>query len=322
MKTLYIDCFSGISGDMFIGAMLDAGGDLHLLKEELSKLAINGEYELKRETVVKNGITAVKFDVVLLPLSNENAHEHEHSHEHAHDHSHSHVHTDSHEHTHEHVHTHSHTHTHEHDLSHNHEHSHSHDHSHDHIHNHNHDHHYDHHSHDGHHHHDHRAYKDITRLIEDSILEDKVKQMALSIFRKIGEAESKIHGIPLEHVHFHEVGAVDSIVDIVGAAILIHQLQISKVICSSVPVGMGKIRIDHGIYPVPAPATLEMLKGIPIEQSHIRGELTTPTGAAIVSVLAESFGPLPSLSITSIGYGAGTKTFPEQPNVLRVMIGE
>lgn len=306
MKTLYIDCFSGISGDMFIGALLDAGGDLQLLREELSKLPINGEYELKRETVVKNGITAVKFDVVLQPLSNEDVHANDHSHSHTHDHTHtdehSHNHAHSHEHGHGHTSSHKHTHDHEH-HHHNHDHNHSHDHDHD-------------------HHHEHRAYKEITRLIENSALEDKVKQMALSIFRKIGEAESKIHGIPLQHVHFHEVGAVDSIVDIVGAAILINQLQISKVTCSAVPVGIGKIRIDHGIYPVPAPATLEMLKGIPIEQSHIRAELTTPTGAAIVSVLAESFGPMPSLSITSIGYGAGTKTFLEQPNVLRVMISE
>ncbi|MEK3884735.1 LarC family nickel insertion protein [Paenibacillus sp. PL2-23] len=295
MKTLYIDCFSGISGDMFIGALLDAGGSLSLLQEELNKLQISDEFKLKRDTVVKNGITAVKFDVELLQQANKDAQKHEHSHHH--DHAHSHEHTHSHHH--DHGHSHEHTHSHHHDHGHSHEHTHSH-----------------------HHHHDHRAYKDIVRLIEDSALEDKVKQTALAIFRKIGEAEGKIHGIALEHVHFHEVGAVDSIVDIVGAAILIHQLQISKVVCSAVPVGMGKIRIDHGIYPVPAPATLEMLKGIPIEHSHIRAELTTPTGAAIVAVLGESFGPLPSLKVESIGYGAGTKTFQEQPNVLRVMIGE
>lgn len=286
MKTLYIDCFSGISGDMFIGALLDAGGDLHLLREELNKLHISDEYELKRETVIKNGITAVKFDVVLLNQPSKDAHVHEHAHEHEHSHSHDHAHHHDHDHDHGHLHIH------------------------------------DHHSHHVHHHHEHRAYKDIVRLIEDSALDDKVKQTALSIFRKIGEAEGKIHGIPLERVHFHEVGAVDSIVDIVGGAILIHQLKISKVACSAVPVGIGKIRIDHGIYPVPAPATLEMLKGVPIEQSHIRAELTTPTGAAIVSVLAESFGPMPSLHVESVGYGAGTKTFQEQPNVLRVMIGE
>ncbi|WP_337102172.1 LarC family nickel insertion protein [Paenibacillus sp. YIM B09110] len=296
MKTLYIDCFSGISGDMFIGALLDAGGDLRLLREELNKLHIHDEYELTRENVNKNGITAVKFDVVLQHQADKDAHVHEH--------------------THEHVHSHDHSHTHEHDHSH----DHNHDHDHGHVHPHTHDHHSDHVHH--HHHHEHRAYKDIVRLIEDSALDDKVKQTAFAIFRKIGEAEGKIHGIPLEYVHFHEVGAVDSIVDIVGAAILIHQLQITKVVCSAIPVGIGKIRIDHGIYPVPAPATLEMLKGIPIEQSMIRTELTTPTGAAIAAVLAESFGPLPSLSVEAVGYGAGTKNFQEQPNVLRVMIGQ
>lgn len=151
---------------------------------------------------------------------------------------------------------------------------------------------------------------------------DAVKQTALRIFKKIGEAEGKIHGLPLERVHFHEVGAVDSIIDIVGAAILIHQLSITTVKCAPVPVGVGKIRIDHGIYPVPAPATLEMLKGIPLEQSTIRAELTTPTGAAIAAVLSESFGPMPSFKVEAIGYGAGTKTFPDHPNVLRVVIGE
>ncbi len=128
--------------------------------------------------------------------------------------------------------------------------------------------------------------------------------------------------MPLDKVHFHEVGAVDSIIDIVGAAILIHELKVDVIRSSPVPVGKGKIRIDHGIYPVPAPATLEILKGTPLEQSDIRGELTTPTGAALVSVLAEEYGPIPSMSVSAIGYGAGTKTFAEHPNVLRVMIGE
>ncbi len=176
-----------------------------------------------------------------------------------------------------------------------------------------------HHGHD--HPHDHRSYKEIVRFIEEADFSDEVKDTALKIFRKIGEAEGHIHGLPLEDVHFHEVGAVDSIIDIVGASILIHHLDIQVVTSSPIPVGGGKIRIDHGIYPVPAPATLEILKGIPIEPSELKAELTTPTGAAIVAVLAEQFGPLPSLTVQSIGYGAGTKSFANHPNVLRVILG-
>ncbi|WP_211746144.1 LarC family nickel insertion protein [Paenibacillus sp. Marseille-Q4541] len=306
MKTLYLDCFSGISGDMFIGALIDAGADPIHLREELSKLHIEDEYELKWEKIIKNGITCTKFDVILLEDKKKDAHNHAHRHNDLVD-----GQSDKHE-AHDHGHTHEHSHTHEHhDHRRTHEHAHTNDH-HDHSHTHAHE----------HHHHDHRSYKDIVRLIEAAGLSERVEKTALQIFKKIGEAEGLIHGIPLERVHFHEVGAVDSIIDIVGAAILIHQLGIDTVKSSPVPVGKGKIRIDHGIYPVPAPATLEMLRGIPLEQSDIRAELTTPTGAAIIAVLAEEFGSIPSMNIQSIGYGAGTKTFPDQPNALRVIIGE
>ena len=159
-------------------------------------------------------------------------------------------------------------------------------------------------------------------MIETSELASEIKETALAIFRRIGEAEGRIHHVPLDDVHFHEVGAVDSIVDIVGTAILIHQLGVVSIQSSPIPVGSGTVHIAHGEYPVPAPATLELLKGVPIEQSTVKGELTTPTGAAIVSVLAERFGPLPSMKVTAVGYGAGTKTFPNRPNVLRVVIGE
>lgn len=296
MKTLYLDCFSGISGDMFIGALIDAGADPIYLREELSKLQIEAEYELKWGKTVKNGITCTKFDVLLQNEANISSHGeknallHEHSHTDKHDHAHTHEH-----HSHDHDHSHMHVH-----------HDHSHEHSHTHT----------------HHHHDHRSYKDIVKLIESAGFSDQVKNTALKIFKKIGEAEGLIHGIPLEQVHFHEVGAVDSIIDIVGAAILIHQLEIETVKSSPVPVGKGKIRIDHGIYPVPAPATLEMLKGIPLEQSNISAELTTPTGAGLIAVLVQEFCSLPSMNIQSIGYGAGTKTFPDQPNALRVIIGD
>ncbi|MEF9464291.1 DUF111 family protein [Priestia megaterium] len=273
MRTLYLDCFSGISGDMFIGALIDAGGDSTLLEEELQKLNISEEYKLSWRKVVKNGISSTKFDVELSEIADhkyDDGHQHNHKHE---------------------------------DVDHNHEHEHS-----------------DHHEHS--HHHSHRAYQDIVKLIDGSQLSQKVKETSLNIFRKIGEAEGLIHGISLEKVHFHEVGAVDSIIDIVGASILINKLEIQKIKSSPVCVGAGKVHIDHGIYPIPAPATLEILKGVPLQQSNIKSELTTPTGAAIVSVLSEEFCTVPSMTVQSVGYGAGTKDFEKHPNVLRVIIGE
>lgn len=242
MKVLYFDCFSGISGDMVIGALIDAGGDIVHLENELKKLKMEDEYELKVAKVVKNGITSTKFDVLLT---------------------------------------------------------------------------------DGNHHdHHHRSYKHIVEMIQKAKFSERAEKIALKIFEKIGVAEGKIHGVPLEDVHFHEVGAVDSIIDIVGAAILLDLLNPDSIQSSSVPVGSGKIRIEHGIYPVPAPATLEILRGVPIDASDVKGELATPTGAAIVAALANSFGTMPSMTVEQIGYGAGTKTFSSHPNILRVMIGE
>jgi hypothetical protein len=275
--------------------------------------------------VIKNGITSTKFDVVLVNHEDGHVHTHDHNHDHGHTHSHDHNHEHGHTHTQDHNHDHEHTHNHDHDHDHEHTHSHDHDHNHGHTHSHDHDHDHGHthsHDHSHHHHHDHRSYKDIVRLIEEANFSQQVKDTSLKIFKKIGEAEGHIHGVPLENVHFHEVGAVDSIIDIIGAAILIHQLEISVIKSSPIPVGTGKIRIDHGIYPVPAPATLEILKGIPIEHSEVRFELTTPTGAAIIAVLAEEFCSIPSMKVSSIGYGAGTKTFKDRPNVVRVIIGE
>ncbi|WP_226035401.1 LarC family nickel insertion protein [Aquibacillus saliphilus] len=305
MKTLYFDCFSGVSGDMVIGALLDAGADFNRLEKELKKLDIEEEYKLQQGKVVKNGITSTKFDVV---LNNQN---------HPDNHQHSHVEEGDHKHLHSHEHSHTHTHTHSDEDGH-HQHIHQHEHTH-HIHDAEHSHH---HHHDGHHDHAHRSYQDIVTMIKQAGLTEQVEAMALKIFRKIGEAEGHIHGLPLETVHFHEVGAVDSIVDIVGTAILMNDLEIKIVKSSPVAVGSGKIHIDHGVYPVPAPATLEILKGVPVQHSDLKAELATPTGAAIVAVLTEEFGTIPSMEIKSIGYGAGTKTFPNHPNVLRVIIGE
>jgi pyridinium-3,5-bisthiocarboxylic acid mononucleotide nickel chelatase len=300
MKTLYFDCFSGISGDMVVGALIDAGASPELMVEELMKLGITEEYQLSWKKVIKNGISSVKFDVVMTGQDTNdhlNHHHDHHDHEHHHEHQHSHDHHDHH-HDHDHVNHLDHHHQHDYEL------------------------HHDHHDHKHQHHHGYRNYREIVTMIEAAGFKDSVKQVAVNIFTKIGEAEGKIHGIPLENVHFHEVGAVDSIIDIVGTALLLDQLQVSTIKSSALPVGTGRIRIDHGVYPVPAPATLEILKGVPISQSDISGELVTPTGAAIVSVLAEEFCSIPSMKVHTVGYGAGTKTFKEHPNVLRVIIGE
>jgi hypothetical protein len=272
MKTLYFDCFSGISGDMTIGALLDAGADFERLEAELKKLHLDEEYKLNASLVNKNGITATKFDVILTNdgATDENSHTHEDS-------------LATGEETHE-------------DPYHN---------------------HYHHHV-----HHHYRTYQDIVGLITASELSEKVKGTSLRVFKKIGEAEGKIHGMPLENVHFHEVGAVDSIIDIVGTSILLEQLDIKIVKCAPVPTGSGHIHIAHGVYPVPAPATLEILKGVPLRESELKSELTTPTGAAFAAVLAEAYSDFPAMKVEHIGYGAGTKTFPEHPNVLRVVIGE
>ncbi|MGE0132370.1 MAG: nickel pincer cofactor biosynthesis protein LarC [Blastocatellales bacterium] len=210
---------------------------------------------------------------------------------------------ESHSHSHEHHHEHSHEH-------HHHEHQHSHEHHHEHQHSHE------------HHHHEHRGLSEIKRLIASSNLSETVKQRAQAIFQRIGEAESKIHGIPIETVHFHEVGAIDSIVDIVGACVAFEALKIERIISSPLHVGSGTFKCAHGTYPVPGPATAELLKGVPAYSKDIEGELVTPTGAAIISTLAESYGQMPMMKIEKIGYGAGARDYPKFPNTLRAIIGE
>jgi uncharacterized protein (TIGR00299 family) protein len=170
--------------------------------------------------------------------------------------------------------------------------------------------------------HPHRPLSEIVRLIESSTLSETVKERAQTIFRRLGEAEAKIHGVPIEEIHFHEVGAVDSIVDIVGACVGLEQLGIRKVVSSALHVGSGTFKCAHGTYPVPGPATAELLRQIPFYTGEIRGELVTPTGAAIVSSCATGFGPLPMMRVQRIGYGAGTRKYTDFPNVLRVYLGE
>src|SRR5215510_1349187 len=168
----------------------------------------------------------------------------------------------------------------------------------------------------------HRSLSDIKRIISSSNLSGPIKQRAQTIFQRIGEAESKIHNIPIETVHFHEVGAIDSIVDITGACIAFDALKIERIVSSPLHVGSGVFKCAHGTYPVPGPATAELLKGVPIYSKDVEGELVTPTGAAIISTLAESYGPMPMMKVEKVGYGAGTRDYPKFPNALRAIIGE
>jgi pyridinium-3,5-bisthiocarboxylic acid mononucleotide nickel chelatase len=170
--------------------------------------------------------------------------------------------------------------------------------------------------------HSHRHYTHIKKAIEDSDLYESEKETALRMFEIIAIAEAKIHNSTLEKVHFHEVGGVDSMIDIIGTAIAFRTLDIEKVICSPVATGNGYIKMAHGLFPIPAPATLEILKNTPLRSTDVQGELTTPTGAAIIRTLANEFGNMPSMNVQIIGYGAGSKDFTTHPNVVRFVLGE
>ena len=287
MKTLYLDIFSGISGDMFLGAMIDLGVDPAHLERELAKLGVSG-YHLHATRQTKGAIAGVKFDVHL---------ESDHVHpgptaqpEHGLAHTHEHTHADGSRHVHEHTHApgdpecHAHRHGHAHG----------------------------------------RTAAEIRDLIARCPLSPWVKERALSVFRRVADAEGKIHGKPADEVHFHEVGAVDSIADIVGACLALEALGRPRVLASPVVDGRGWLECAHGRFPVPAPATLEILsaRGIPFSQCEEPHEMVTPTGAALLAEFAESFGPMQGLAIQRVGYGLGTREHQSRPNVLRVVLGE
>jgi uncharacterized protein (TIGR00299 family) protein len=172
------------------------------------------------------------------------------------------------------------------------------------------------------HEHKHRHLSDIKQIIEGSRLSDSVKQRALKIFTRLAEAEARVHNEPVDHVHFHEVGALDAIVDVVGAAICFDALEIDRFICSPLHVGSGMVKMAHGQFPIPPPAVAELLKGVPFYASEIKGELLTPTGAAIITAVCSEYGPIPQMTTDVTGYGAGTREYQDFPNVLRVLIGE
>jgi pyridinium-3,5-bisthiocarboxylic acid mononucleotide nickel chelatase len=232
----YFDCFSGISGDMTLGAFFDLGVPVEWLQDRFETLPLTG-FEVLVETVSRNGIQAKSVEVRVKDDTTS------------------------------------------------------------------------------------RHYEDITSIIEKSPLSPEVKQRSLDIFERIADAEALIHGCPREKVHFHEVGGVDALVDIVGTALCVDYLEIDTIIASQIPVGRGFVTCQHGILPVPAPATLAILKGVPIYGTKIPHELVTPTGAAIIATLAESFEEMPDMIIEKIGYGAGKRELESQPNLLRIILG-
>ncbi len=236
MKICYFDAFSGISGDMTVGALLDAGADWTALETALKSLQLEAEYRV--EKTKRKGIAASKFSV---QFSEQKKHRH---------------------------------------LPH------------------------------------------IEKIIENGAFSAKTKENALAVFRRLGEAEAKSHAVAIEKVHFHEVGAVDSISDVVGACVALDLLGIDEIYSSQINVGSGTVNTEHGVLPVPAPATAELLKSAPVYAAGPQSELTTPTGAALITTLATGFGALPAVRVLSQGFGAGDKEFPQQANVLRVLIGE
>ena len=292
MRIAYLECFSGISGDMFLGALVDAGVSPQLLQDTVAALGLGAKLEISR--VMRSGISATKVDVWIdgekdMPreeywAKQEASQSHDH-HDHGHGHDHDHVHLQEHHHSHG-------------ESSragapapHKHEHS-------------------------------HRGLTEIRKIISAAQISESAKKTAISIFEALGSAEAKIHDVPVETIHFHEVGAVDAIVDIVCAAVGVEALGVDEIVCSSLNVGGGTVKCAHGTFPVPAPATVELLKDAPVYSANVQAELVTPTGAAIVKTLAKRFSAFPEMKVEKSAYGAGSRDFPGHPNVLRIVIGE
>lgn len=272
MRIAYLDCFSGISGDMLLGALVHAGVDPELFRRTVTALGVDARIEV--ETVDRSGISSTKVHVIT------EEGEEDHAHvvlEHAHAHSHDHHHHDHHDHGHLHN-----------------EHGHKHG----------------------------RSLREIRRLIEQAKVDEGARALALRAFELLGAAEAKIHNVPVETIHFHEVGAVDAILDIVCAAVGCVSLKVDRWICSRLNVGGGTVQCAHGVFPVPAPATAELLKGTPTYSSGVQKEMVTPTGAALLRALNVEFEPMPLMTAERIGYGAGSRDLEGIANVVRLTIGE
>lgn len=284
MKTLYLDCFSGISGNMFIGMLIQAGVPFEAFREAMASLQLTG-YELVCRSVNKLGIQSVYYNVLL--ASEGQGHDHE---KHDHDHE-THEHHDHHEHHHDHTEGQGMQDGHLVDVT------------------------------GHHHHHQHRGLPEITKIIEGAPIDEDIKTRSLAVFQALAEAEAKVHGIPVDQIHFHEVGAIDCILDIVGTIWCLKYLGIEQIATSPLHAGSGFVRCAHGIMPVPAPATAELLAGIPWYATDIKGELVTPTGAALVKVLAHAGVRPKDFVYDTVAYGAGTKDL-NIPNVVRGFIGQ
>lgn len=287
MKTLYLECAMGAAGDMLTAALLDLF-PAEKQQEFLSILNTVPGVSVTMERKAPCGINGCHLTVRINGEEEESrdvpaCQEHTHCHDHEHEHHH------DHEHHHEHEHHH-----HEHEHEHHHEH--------------------------GHHHH-HAGMDEIAALIQNMPVPDEVKKQALAVYGRIAEAESKAHGLPVSEVHFHEVGALDAVVDVTGACLLLSWLAPQRVVASPIHLGSGQVQCAHGILPVPAPATANLLEGVPCYTGSIRGELCTPTGAALVRTFASEFGPMPAMTLSRVGIGTGTKEF-SQANILRAFVGE
>ena len=267
-KTLYLECYSGISGDMTVAALLDLGADQTVLDNVLKSLSVSG-FRTKISRVVKSGIDACDFDVVLDKAHENHDHDMEYLHGHHHEHTHSYAAESAH----------------------------------------------------GHHHHEHRGMKEITHIIEHGAMTENAKKIALKIFGILAEAESKAHNVPVDQVHFHEVGAVDSIVDIVSTAVCLDNLDITDVIVPVLCEGRGTVRCQHGILPIPVPAVANVVSAnhLHLKMTEVEGELVTPTGAAIVAAVKTKDKLPETFEIQKIGIGAGKRQY-ECPGILRAMI--
>jgi uncharacterized protein (TIGR00299 family) protein len=277
MRIAYLDCFAGISGDMLLGALVDAGVPLGVLQDATAKLKLGASLQV--EKVDRSGIASTKVHVMEgEEVADGGSFEHQARHTHSHQPQTQHLHRTGH--AHEHPHTPEQAHAHG------------------------------------------RSLTVIRGLIESAALDATVKRTAIRAFELLGGSEAKIHNVPVDQIHFHEVGAVDAIVDIVAASAGIHHLKIGAWYSSPVNVGGGMVQCAHGLFPVPAPATADLLRGFPTYSAHIEKELVTPTGAALLRALAPQFGPQPGMRVEQIGYGAGTRNPGDFPNVLRLTVGE
>ncbi len=321
-KTLYLECNAGISGDMTVAALLDLGADEQALMQALSTIPAEG-YSVKISRVNKGGIDCCDFDVVLDAAHENHDHDMEYLHGHdkavscedGHDHEHHHEHHHDDDHHHEHHHDDDHHHGHHHDDDHHHEHHHDDDHHHEHHHDD--DHHHGHH----HHHHEHRGLAEIIDIIDRTKISDRAKNTAKKIFRIVAQAEAKAHGLPEDQVHFHEVGAIDSIVDIIAVSVCLDLLDIDKAIIPKLCEGYGTVRCQHGILPIPVPATANIISAynIPMELTNVKGELVTPTGAAIAAAIRTDEALPENVLIQRIGLGAGKRSY-ERLSILRAML--